>query len=161
MIRYTLNCASGHQFESWFPSSASYDAQRGRGLVGCPTCGSGEVEKAVMAPSVSRTDRAPGSPADAASAETAPAGATPEAPAVPVMTRPDEELRTLLRQLREHVVKTSDYVGEEFADLARKMHEGEIEHRSIYGEATADEVKALKDDEVEVFPLPVLPEERN
>jgi len=67
----------------------------------------------------------------------------------------------LLRRLRDHVVSNADYVGTEFADLARKMHEGELEHRSIYGEATQEEVKALREDEVEVFPLPVLPEDRN
>ncbi|MDI4664892.1 DUF1178 family protein, partial [Xanthobacter autotrophicus] len=89
-----------------------------------------------------------------------PAPASAEAP-VPVMSRPDSELRALIRELREQIVKTSDYVGDEFADLARKMHEGEIEHRSIYGEATVEEVKALREDDVEVLPLPVLPEDRN
>ncbi|MFG1348984.1 DUF1178 family protein [Xanthobacter autotrophicus] len=165
MIRYTLNCAVGHQFESWFPSSASFDAQQSRGLVTCPACGSAQVEKAVMAPSVARTDRAP-APAveDAAPAVGAPAATPAPAPAeapVPVMSRPDSELRALLRELREQIVKTSDYVGDDFADLARKMHEGEIEHRSIYGEATVEEVKALREDDVEVLPLPVLPEDRN
>ncbi|MDI4666814.1 DUF1178 family protein, partial [Xanthobacter autotrophicus] len=66
MIRYTLNCAAGHRFESWFPSSASFDAQQARGLVSCPACGSAEVEKAVMAPSVARTDRAPAPAAEEA-----------------------------------------------------------------------------------------------
>ncbi|MFG1371866.1 DUF1178 family protein [Xanthobacter oligotrophicus] len=165
MIRYTLNCAAGHQFESWFPSSASFDAQQTRGLVTCPTCGSPEVQKAVMAPSVARTDRAP-APAveDAPSAAGAPVAAPAPAPAeapVPVMSHPDGELRALIRELREQIVKTSDYVGDEFADLARKMHDGEIEHRSIYGEATVEEVKALREDDVEVLPLPVLPEDRN
>ncbi|MFG1298438.1 DUF1178 family protein [Xanthobacter sp. V3C-3] len=166
MIRYTLNCAAGHQFESWFPSSSSYDAQHQRGLVACPTCGSAEVEKAVMAPSVARTDRSPsvmpqpeaeGVPA---SAPAAPAEAA-DPPPVSMMTRPEAELRTLMRQLREHIVQNSDYVGDAFPDLARKMHDGEIEHRAIYGEATVDEVKALHEEEVEVFPLPVLPDERN
>ena len=166
MIRYTLNCAAGHRFESWFPSSSSYDAQHARGLVTCPTCSSAQVEKAVMAPSVARTDRAPAAPPSEtespAPAPSAPAPASqPASEPVAVMTRPEAELRALMRQLREHIVQNSDYVGDEFAGLARKMHEGEIEHRAIYGEATVDEVKALAEDEVEVFPLPVLPDERN
>ncbi|MFG1364793.1 DUF1178 family protein [Xanthobacter versatilis] len=165
MIRYTLNCASGHQFESWFPSSASFDAQQARGLVSCPTCGSPEVQKAVMAPSVARTDRAPApvaedAPPAAGALAASPAPAPADVP-VPVLSQPDGELRALIRELREHIVKTSDYVGDEFADLARKMHDGEIEHRSIYGEATVEEVKALREDDVEVLPLPVLPEDRN
>lgn len=169
MIRYTLDCAAGHRFESWFPSSASYDAQHARGLVACPSCGSTAVEKAVMAPAVARTDRAAGGapwPADAPAGDpsSVPAGAPAEAPegsAFPMMAQPDAELRALMRKIRDHVVANSDDVGDSFADLARKMHEGEIEHRAIRGEATAEEVKALREDEVEVFPLPVLPEDRN
>jgi hypothetical protein len=161
VIRYTLNCACGHAFESWFPSSASYDGQRARGLVTCPSCNATTVEKAVMAPSVARTDK--GERAAPALAEPGREGGTPSAPAAPMalMGRPEGELADLLRRLRDHVVSNADYVGTEFADLARKMHEGELEHRSIYGEATQDEVKALREDEVEVFPLPVLPEDRN
>ncbi|MFG1420808.1 DUF1178 family protein [Roseixanthobacter liquoris] len=159
MIRYTLRCEQGHDFESWFPSSDSYEAQRARGLISCPHCGGARVEKAIMAPSVARTDRsaAPVAP------EAAPAAAPAQAPANPVALMGDQEreFRRLVRELREHVTSKADYVGEDFADLARKMHGGEIEHRSIYGEASADEVKALREEEVEVFPLPVLPEDRN
>lgn len=148
MIRYSLKCAQNHTFESWFASSESYEKQRTLSLVECPHCGSTQVEKAIMAPAVARTDRAP-----AAAAE----------PAAPVALMPpgEENVRRLLKELRDHVTRNADYVGEDFASLARKMHEGEEEHRPIYGEATADDVKALREDEVEVFPLPVLPEERN
>lgn len=156
MILYTLQCGAGHRFESWFPSSASYEAQREKGLVTCPHCGSGEVEKAVMAPSVARTDRKAHPPALAAGA---PAPAAAPVPAV--ASSPESELSALIRQVRDHVAKNADYVGDAFADLARKMHDGEIAHRNIYGEASAEEVKALREDEVEVFPLPPLPEDRN
>lgn len=153
MILYTLQCAEGHRFESWFPSSSSYEDQRARQLVACPACGSTGVEKAMMAPAVARTDK-PLAPAaqPAPEAETAP---------LSVMSEPETALRDLMRKVREHVVSNSDYVGGAFADLARKMHEGEVEHRSIYGEATQEEVKSLRDDEIEVFPLPLLPDERN
>lgn len=161
MILYTLRCIQGHSFDSWFPSSASYESQRERGLVSCPTCNSTEVEKAVMAPSIARTDK---ERAERTRPEAEPTDAAPppaDSATLPVVSQPEAELRDLMRKLREHVVKTSDYVGDTFADVARKMHDGELEHRSIYGEATADEVKALRDDEIEVFPLPILPDERN
>lgn len=152
MIRYTLQCVRAHQFESWFPSSESYEKQRAQSLIACPDCGSTSVDKAIMAPSVTRTDRA----------RTRPAATEPDAPApVAMMSDREQEFRRMLRELREHVTRTADYVGDEFADLARKMHEGEMEHRSIYGEATPEEVKALREEEVEVYPLPVLPEDRN
>ncbi len=156
MIRYSLRCANAHGFESWFASSESYDRQRSLSLVTCPICGTAEVEKTIMAPAVARTDKGRTRPADAES-EPAPAPAAP----VAMMGEGEGELRRLLRELKEHVTRNADYVGDEFADLARKMHEGELEHRSIYGEATPDEVKALREDEVEVFPLPLLPDDRN
>ena len=56
MIRYSLNCTDGHVFESWFQNSAAFDKQKKRGLVTCPICGSGKVEKAIMAPKLVRTD---------------------------------------------------------------------------------------------------------
>ncbi|MEW6255278.1 MAG: DUF1178 family protein [Pseudomonadota bacterium] len=159
MIRYALKCANGHGFESWFASSESYDRQRTLSLVTCPTCGTAEVEKTIMAPAIARTDKARSRPADAEIEPSAPAAPAP-AP-VAMMGEGEGELRRLLRELKEHVTRNADYVGDEFAALARKMHEGEVEHRSIYGEATPDEVKALREDEVEVFPLPLLPEDRN
>lgn len=151
MIRYSLKCAQNHTFESWFASSESYEKLRVAALVECPHCGSSQVEKAIMAPAVARTDRAP---APAAAAE-------PAAEPVALMPPGEEHLRRLLKELRDHVTRTADYVGEDFAGLARKMHEGEVEHRPIYGEATPEDVKALREDEVEVFPLPLLPDDRN
>jgi len=57
MIRYSLVCEAGHGFESWFPSSASFDTQVARGLVVCPVCDTTAVGKALMAPSIARSDR--------------------------------------------------------------------------------------------------------
>ena len=53
MIRYALACNKAHPFESWFPSSEAYDAQRAQGLLTCPVFGSAKVEKQIMALSVS------------------------------------------------------------------------------------------------------------
>ena len=53
MIVYDLQCHDGGEvFEAWFGSSADYDEQSARGLVGCPVCGSTNVGKAPMAPHV-------------------------------------------------------------------------------------------------------------
>ena len=57
MIRYSLQCENGHEFESWFASSDAYDKQVKRKLVSCPACGSAKVEKAIMAPRLARTDK--------------------------------------------------------------------------------------------------------
>jgi hypothetical protein len=50
VIVFDLKCGGGHVFEAWFGSSQDYDDQQARGLVSCPLCGAGEVDKAPMAP---------------------------------------------------------------------------------------------------------------
>ena len=160
MIRYTLRCDRGHAFESWFQSSSVYESQEKRKLVTCPACGSAKVERAIMAPQiVSRKGRDGALPAPAP--VPAPA-AEPAAPAsTPLMMAQERELRAKLKELRDHIVKNADNVGERFPNEARKMHYGEIEHRPIYGEASPDEARSLIDDGIDVLPLPVLPEDRN
>ena len=129
MIRYNLKCAEAHEFEAWFRSSAAYDEQRAAGHVLCAVCGSAEVEKAVMAPSV------------ASSAE-------------PNLSKPASPAEAALREMRRHIEKTSDYVGRDFAAEARRIHDGEADKRSIWGEASLGDAKALKDDGIPVAPIP-------
>ena len=156
MIHYTLRCERGHAFESWFQSSSAYEAQEKRKLVNCPVCGSAKVERAIMAPRiVSKRGREDAAPAPAATTDvTAPAS-------TPLMMAQERELRAKIKELRDHIVKNSDNVGERFPNEARKMHYGDIEHRPIYGEATPDEARSLIEEGVEVSPLPVLPDDRN
>ena len=162
MIHYNLRCAKGHAFESWFQSSAAYETQEKRKLVNCPVCGSAKVERAIMAPQIVSNKKG------RESAEAAPAPATTTttevtAPAAstPLLMAQERELRAKLKELREHIVKNADNVGERFPNEARKMHYGDIEHRPIYGEASPEEARALIDEGVEVTPLPVLPGDRN
>jgi hypothetical protein len=162
MIRYTLRCERDHAFESWFQSSSAYETQEKRGLVNCPACGSAKVERAIMAPRIvtgKRRDSAPPAPVPAAAATTEVTAPTPAS--TPLMMAQERELRAKLKELRDHIVKNADNVGERFPNEARKMHYGDIEHRPIYGEASPDEARALIDEGVEVSPLPVLPDDRN
>lgn len=154
MIRYSLLCEAGHGFESWFRASDDYDKQRKRGLVTCPACGSAEIEKQIMKPSVARTDKGK-------TRNPQPVRPGGESAPVTMMSPQEEFLRGKLKELREHVTKNADYVGEKFPEVARQMHYEEVERRSIYGEAKPDEVKELIDEGVEVHPLPMLPEDRN
>src|SRR5579871_2120396 len=161
MIRYNLRCSENHAFESWFQSSSAYESQEKRKLVGCPICGSTDVERAIMAPRiVSKSGR------DQPAAESLPVPASaaeviPPSPSTPLLMTQERELRAKLKELRDHIVKNADNVGERFPNEARKMHYGDIEHRPIYGEASPDEAKALVEEGVEVMPVPTLPEDRN
>jgi hypothetical protein len=164
MIRYNLRCVRGHSFESWFQSSAAYESQEKRKLVNCPACGSAKVERAIMAPQIvskkgresqSQDKGVPEPAAAAAATDVATPGSTP------LLMAQERELRAKLRELRDHIVKNADNVGERFPNEARKMHYGDIEHRPIYGEASPEEARSLIDEGVEVSPLPVLPDDRN
>ena len=156
MIRYNLRCERGHAFESWFQSSSAYEAQEKRKLVNCPICGSAKVERAIMAPQiVSKKGRDSTAPAPAVTTGVSASASTP------LMMAPERELRAKLKELRDHIVKNADNVGERFPNEARKMHYGDIEHRPIYGEASPEEARSLIDEGVEVSPLPVLPDDRN
>ena len=167
MIRYALACNNGHSFESWFANSAAYDKQSKRGLVTCPVCNSAKVEKAIMAPQLHRTDVERPRPI-VAPPPAPPAAPTPSTPPtapgkspVAIMSPKERELRSKLKELRDHVTKNANYVGPRFPEEARKIHYGETEHRSIYGEASPEEAKALHDEGIEFHPLPALPDDQN
>jgi hypothetical protein len=164
MIRYTLRCDHEHIFESWFQDSAAYDSQVKRKLVSCPVCESVKIEKAIMAPRIvgkkGRERAEPVTPPAPAPAVAAPAE-TPTAGSTPLLMAQERELRAKIKELRDHIVKNADNVGEKFPNEARKMHYGDIEHRPIYGEASPEEAKSLIEEGVDVSPLPVLPDDRN
>ena len=149
MIRYALNCDQGHEFESWFQSSSVYDKQAKRGLLSCPHCGSAKIGKAIMAPRLAGTNR-----------EVTPQAAPPKN-SVAMLSPQEREIRTKLKELRDHLTKNAENVGPKFPEHARKMHYGEIEHRSIYGEASPEEAKGLAEEGVEFHPLPILPDDKN
>ena len=131
MIVYSLRCKNGHEFEGWFRDSTSYDLQAEEGKLSCPTCNSRRVEKAVMAPAVTTSDKR---------AE---------------LTNPDSrKMRQFMTGLRKYVQENAEYVGPKFAEEARRIHYGEAVDRHIYGETTAEEAKELADEGVDVAPLP-------
>ncbi|MCX2699204.1 MULTISPECIES: DUF1178 family protein [Ochrobactrum] len=141
MIRFSLHCDHGHEFEGWFRDNADFDRQSERKLVSCPVCNSPEIRKSLMAPAVS-TSRSKEQVAIALGE---------------AQKQALEQMRALSRKVREN----ADYVGDKFAEEARKIHFGETEARGIYGEASKEDVHSLIEDGVDVMPLPVFPEDKN
>ena len=138
MIRYSLHCDKGHEFDGWVRSSEAFETMQKSGQVTCALCGSAEVKKSLMAPSV-------------------PAKSTAEATP---LTKPQNQMEAALEQLRKHVEANSDYVGLKFADEARAMHEGRSPNRAIHGEARPEDAQKLIEDGVPVAPLPFTPRQK-
>lgn len=162
MIRYTLVCEAGHDFEAWFRSSESYDSQADSGQIACPICGATTVTKAIMSPALGKAGfRSPNAvrhvPGE--TVDSVPAAQTSE------MTiasgGPERQARAFLRAVREHVTKIADDVGQRFPEEARRMHYGETESRPIYGRASVSEARALIEEGIGVAPLPAMPDELN
>jgi hypothetical protein len=146
MILYRLKCAFGHEFDGWFRAGEDYERQAKRHSIECPECGSFDVDKAIMAPNVARTDRVE-APAPASAPVAAPAS-SPKGPPSP------EQVATYFAAVRKHVEDNFDYVGEKFPEEARKIHYGESDERDIYGEATPEQAMELAEEGIEVAPLP-------
>lgn len=143
MIVFDLACPEDHRFEGWFASSDDFARQQGRGLVVCPQCGSHEIAKAPMAPSVPAKGNTRAEPAA-------------DRHAVASGTLPPEVAKAMdaLAKAQAKALKGSTWVGEKFAEESRAMHYGERDKTSIHGQASRAEAEALIDEGIPVAPLP-------
>ena len=139
MILYDLVCPKEHRFESWFRNSNAVEKLIKAGDVSCPVCGSTKLQKAPMAPRISK-----GAPAEKA-----------------MIGRNDGEVAEAMEkamkafaELREVIEKKFENVGERFPEEARKIHYGETPGRGIYGDASPEEAEALRDEGIEVQVIP-------
>jgi hypothetical protein len=159
MIVFDLECRTGrHRFEGWFGSSDEFADQQERGLLCCPQCGSSDVGKAVMAPSVGRK----GNRKSESAARRRDTGA--EAGQLSNAAMPPEAVQMMqqLARMQAEALKQSRWVGDRFVEDAKAMHYGEREAEAIYGEATLEQARDLLDEGIAVAPLPfpVVPPEK-
>ena len=157
MILYDLKCRKNHVFETWFRDSASYEEQAAAGAISCPTCGSRKVEKALMAPRLSKLGRT----RDAVrhTGEDGARGGPGGKMATRAVKETSEaaEIMGKLRELRQKVEENCDYVGGEFAEAARKIHYGEEDPRNIYGETSDEQAEELHEEGVTFNRIPWAP----
>jgi hypothetical protein len=107
-----------------------------KSLVVCSECGSTDISKAIMAPSVSTARKKENKSQEIAK---------------------KSKVKNDILELKRKIEANSEYVGNNFANEARSMYLGESPERAIYGEAKADDAKKLIDDGIPVMPLPFLP----
>ncbi|HEY6980874.1 DUF1178 family protein [Reyranella sp.] len=156
MILYRLRCSKGHEFESWFKDSKTYERQEKKSLIGCAVCGDAKVARALMSPRI-------GKGGEKVEVETPAVTAPPPSPTAEqqkmaaLARHMPKELRQALLKVRAEVEKTCEHVGDKFAEEARKIHYGEGDKRGIYGETTDEEAAALAEEGIEFGRLPWIP----
>ena len=132
MIRYTLKCNKGHQFDSWFSDSEAFEQLKKNGHLECAICSSKEVEKSLMVPSIN--------PVSDEKHKT--------------LISAQSEIEKEIRNLKHKIKTTATDVGENFSTEARAMHYGEKEEKPIIGKASLDEAKDLAEEGIPFIPLP-------
>ena len=160
MILYRLRCSNGHEFESWFKDSKTYERQEKKSLVGCAICGDAKVARAIMSPRIGKGGKAvevevPAAPAPAPIPT--PEQQLAQQKMATIARHMPKELREALLKARAEVEKNCEHVGDRFADEARKIHYGESDKRGIYGETTDEEATALAEEGIEFGRLPWIP----
>jgi hypothetical protein len=131
MIKYNLKCVNNHNFDAWFSDSSNFEEQNKKNLILCPKCNSTKIEKNIMAPNI---------------------GSKKQSYTNALKTEKNYE--KIIRNVRKHVEKNFEYVGDKFADEARAIHYGEKEEREIYGETSVEEAVDLIEEGVNVSPIP-------
>jgi hypothetical protein len=161
MILYRLRCSKGHEFDSWFKDSKTYERQEKKSLVGCAVCGDAKVTRALMAP---RLGTKGNKKSTAVATVEAPAAVAPppevqqaQQQMAAIARQMPKELREALVKVRTEIEKNCEHVGDKFAEEARKIHYGESDKRGIYGETTDKEAEELAEEGIEFGRLPWIP----
>ena len=131
MIKYNLKCENDHNFDAWFSDSSNFEKQNKKNLIFCPKCSSTKIKKNIMAPNI---------------------GSKKQSYTNALKT--EKNIEKIIKNVRKHVEKNYEYVGNKFADEARAIHYGEKEEREIYGETSIEEAVDLIEEGVNVTPLP-------
>ncbi len=161
MISFDLKCrVQGHVFEGWFGSAEAYRDQLARGLVTCPQCGSGDIEKLLSVPNVGAKSN------QQVNVSVEVPESHPPAPMMSAPASPPEAIPPVVREMMARVVeaqakalKSSEWVGDKFVEEVRAQHYGETDVRPVHGEANARQAEELAEEGIGVMPIlfPIAP----
>jgi len=144
----------GHRFEGWFGSAGDFARQKGRRLLQCPSCGTGDVERV---PSAARFNLG------------APQPKPPEKPAAPAAPEKTPQMegkdafaiaQMLYSRMLDELLTKSEDVGKEFPAEARRIYYQEAKPRAIRGQASQDEHDSLVEEGIPVARLPIPPSDK-
>jgi len=145
---FDLQCELGHVFEGWFNGSDAFESQKERGLLSCPVCNSGKINRKLTAARINR-----GRQSVQPSAAQPPSSSGDQMLAAPVVDQLARLQAQVMQQVRE-IVRNTENVGARFAEEALKIHSGQSEERPIRGTATPEERATLAEEGVTVLPIP-------
>jgi len=131
MIKYNLTCECGGMFESWFSSSAEFDALCKKKLIKCIYCESSLIKKSVMAPNLSRKSNK-----------------------ITKKTKIEKNIKKQLSDFKKYIEKNCKNVGENFSREARSIHYEKKSSKGIYGKATPEETSELIEEGIDVVTIP-------
>ena len=141
MIKYTLNCNNGHQFESWFSNSASFEKLQKNKHLECTVCHSKEVEKSLMAPRLLNRSSKKMSENKISRLK---------------------KINKKIKDYQEFIRNNFEYVGENFAYEARSIHyNNKKKDKGIFGVASNDEIKELREEGIDTEVIPWIKDKNN
>ena len=146
MIKYRLICDNEHEVDGWFPNSREFTRQKKQGQLICPICDSRNVDKAVMAPGISKSAKSANARRLAqARAETLSAD----------QMMPASQAKNVLEKISKYVTKNFENVGDRFYQEAVRCEEGERDDQ-FYGTPSKEETDKLLEDGIDLFHVPRL-----
>ena len=149
MIKYSLkcveeNCNKNEPFDGWFQNSASFEKQIDDGYISCPYCGSLNIKKNLMSPSVKSTK------------EKIPKIISKNVKHNELNKNSNKQIdmMVILRNLKKEIQKNAEFVGKNFTKEAKAIHEGKSKERAIYGQADAKDLEELKSKNIDFINVP-------
>ena len=134
MIKYNLKCNNNHEFESWFSDSSEFDKLNKKKLLECIYCASNKIKKSIMAPMIS--------------------GTKSKKDNINFFNKNLSNKKKELLELRNHVEKNFEFVGDQFSKKVREVYYDEKSKKAIYGTTTYEEREELREEGIDLLSIP-------
>tara|TARA_B100000683_G_scaffold73030_1_gene71640 strand:- start:3 stop:431 length:429 start_codon:yes stop_codon:yes gene_type:complete len=142
MIKYSLICNKCDlTFESWFASSNEFEKLKKRKFLNCHNCGSLDVKKSLMAPSLINNKKNQNYEKD---------------------TKKLNKIKKTLQEYQKFIKNNFKYVGDNFAYEARSIHyNNKKKEKGIYGTASKKDLEDLREEGIETKMIPWIENDKN
>jgi hypothetical protein len=142
MIKYSLVCKKCDlTFESWFASSNEFEKLKKRKFLNCHNCGSLDVKKSLMAPSLINNKKNQNYEKD---------------------TKKLNKIKKTLKEYQKFIKNNFEYVGDNFAYEARSIHyNNKKKEKRIYGTASKKDLEDLREEGIETKMIPWIEDDKN